>query len=110
MTATTDSAARNAALLQSEIESEDLLVHDTTLMDEKILISPAQGRFRFSPSQNFTSEGEYVLEGQLIGHVVSKSGDEIPVTASHSGWVMQFFLRDGWPVQSRQPVLSLRLL
>ncbi len=110
MTATTGSVERNAALLESEIESEDFLVHDAAFMEEKVLISPAQGRFRFAPSQNFTAEGEYILEGQLIGHVVSKTGDEFPVTASHSGWVMQFFLRDGWPVQPRQPVLSLRLL
>lgn len=83
---------------------------DGAFMEEKVVVAPARGKFRFAQPQHFTSEGEYVLEGQVIGNVISKDTDGVAVTAPHSGWVMKFFVRDGWPVQAGQPVLSLRLL
>lgn len=87
---------------------DDPFVGERTLIMERVVISPAQGRFYMTSPQPSASEGEYVLEGQVVGRVRSSNGDEVPVKTPFAGWVMNVFVQDGWPVGSSEAILSLR--
>jgi hypothetical protein len=89
---------------------DDLFIGEGALILERLVISPAQGRFYMTSPQNYTSEGEYVLKGQVVGSVRSSNGEEVPVKTPFSGWVMNVFVQDGWPVGSSEAILSLRPL
>lgn len=79
-------------------------------MDERLVVSPCEGRFRLAPPQHYTAEGEYILEGQVVGHVVATHGGLVPVESQFGGWVMKFLVPDGSPVGDKEPVLVLRRL
>lgn len=89
---------------------DPLIVFEGAWMTERLVISPAEGKLKLEPPENFTAEGEYVLEGQVIGEILSNSGERVPVKTAFSGWVMKYFIRDGWPVHLSEPILCLRPL
>ena len=79
-------------------------------IDEKLVIAPCEGRFHPTAPQHYTAEGEYVLEDQIVGYINGSNGDEVPIFAQCSGWVMNFLVREGFPVRTGEPVLCLRPL
>ncbi|MDQ4149735.1 MAG: hypothetical protein M3164_07100 [Actinomycetota bacterium] len=87
---------------------EDSAPGEALVMNEKLVIAPCSGRFRPAPRQRYTSEGDYVLEGQVVGNVVSNDGEVVPVRSPFAGWMMGFLLPDGAPVQESEPVVWLR--
>lgn len=78
--------------------------------NERLVVAPCDGRFAAAPSQHYTAEGEYVLEGQEVAAVTSTNGERIAVLTKFSGWVMGYLVRDGEPVRESQPILWLRRL
>lgn len=86
------------------------VVGETLSTADRLVVSPCEGRFLLAPSQHYTAEGEYVLEGQIVGHVVNTQGVIVAVESQFSGWVMRFLVADGTPVRDREPVLHLRRL
>lgn len=87
-----------------------MIVGEQLSIDERLVVSPCEGRFHLLPPQHYTSEGEYVMEGQLVGHVTGTNGQVVPVHSQCAGWVMSFLVREGTPVRSGEPVLCLRRL
>jgi biotin carboxyl carrier protein len=72
-----------------------------------MVVAPSVGVFRALPPLTYTTEGEIVTAGQLVG--VVESGDEaIPVESRSPGFVMDWFARDGEYVQQGEPVARLR--
>lgn len=78
------------------------------LLPERLIVAPCKGRFRLSPPQHYTAEGEYVVEGQVVGHITAQDGSPVAVATRFSGWVMGFLVRDGYPVNQGEPVAWLR--
>lgn len=78
--------------------------------NERLVVSPCNGRFATLPPQHFTAEGEYVLEGQEVAAITSTNGEHVAVLTKFSGWVMGYLVHDGEPVRESQPILWLRRL
>jgi biotin carboxyl carrier protein len=106
-----DTATWEKTVSDSVVDAhEEVFIGEGALIMERVVISPARGRFYNSSPQHYTSEGEYVLEGQVVGSIRSSNGEEVPVKTKFSGWVMNVFVQDGWPVGSSEAILSLRPL
>lgn len=81
---------------------------EALVLEERLVLSPCSGRFCPVPAKPYTSEGEYVTKGQVVGSVTSSSGHEVPVKSSFAGWMMGYMLPYGAPVRDSEPVLWLR--
>jgi hypothetical protein len=81
---------------------------EALVLEERLVLAPCSGRFCPAPAKPFTSEGEYVMEGQVVGSVTSSNGQEVPVRSNFAGWMMGYMLPYGAPVQGSEPVLWLR--
>lgn len=77
-------------------------------VEERLVLAPCGGRFCPVPAKPYTSEGEYVRKGQVVGSIVSPGGEEIPVVSPFAGWMMGYMLPHGAPVRCSEPVLWLR--
>jgi hypothetical protein len=86
----------------------DTPIGEGLAVEERLVLAPCGGRFCPAPSKPYTSEGEYVLKGQMVGSVVSPGGEEVPVTSPFAGWMMGYLLPHGAPVRCSEPVLWLR--
>ena len=75
---------------------------------ERLIVSPKLGAFRATPPQTFTTEGEIVYTGQVVGFV-GTPGDEHPVVSPFTGFLMGMMAADGERVREGQPVAWLRL-
>lgn len=64
---------------------------------ERVVPSPATGRFVPLPPETFTTEGEWVEPGQALGEVHNNS-DVTPVRSAFRGWVMGSLALPGQPV------------
>ncbi|MGH2705022.1 MAG: hypothetical protein ACRDJ4_07995 [Actinomycetota bacterium] len=85
----------------------EAMAGETLSVDERLVVAPARGRL---VRDRDASEGEYVLEGQVVASVVRPGGDVVPVHSPFAGWVMGFLLANGSPVRASEPVLWLRRL
>jgi hypothetical protein len=81
---------------------------ETLVMDERLVLSPCAGRFRPQDEVDYSDDGEFVLKGQVVGNVISSSGEVVPVHTPFTGWMMGFMLPSGSPVESAEPVVWLR--
>ncbi len=81
---------------------------EALVVEERLVVAPCSGIFCPTPAKTYTSEGEYVMEGQVVGSVLSSNGQEVPVRSSFAGWMMGYMLPDGAPVRDSEPVLWLR--
>lgn len=81
---------------------------EALVVNERLVLAPCGGRFRPAPTPEGRLEGEYVLEGQVVGNVASSGGAVVPIRSRFAGWMMGYLLPDGAPVRSCEPVLWLR--
>jgi len=76
-------------------------------LEERLVLSPCEGRFRPAP-HHYTAEGEFIMQGQIVGNVLSSDHELKPIRSAFSGWAMGFLVPDGAPVRASEPVLWLR--
>lgn len=86
----------------------DSAAGETLVVDERLILAPCGGRFCPTLSQPHTLEGDYVIEGQVVGSILSAGGQEVPVRSSFAGWMMGYMLPNGAPVRGSEPVVWLR--
>jgi biotin carboxyl carrier protein len=91
-------AARLAA-----IHAEDVHV------PERLIAAPAAGVFRSAPPETVTAEGEIVEVGQVLG-TIEVTGDAVPVTSPHAGFLMGLLAHSGERVRTSQPLAWVRIV
>lgn len=97
--------------LEEELDHHHAAAHGEHLwVDERLVLSPANGRFWKEPEESAPERGEFLLAGEVIGHVVAPDGKPVAVRSPFSGWAMGFLIPNGSPVKSSEPVLWLRTL
>jgi biotin carboxyl carrier protein len=87
------------------------IVSESALTDlpDRIVVSPGYGRFTPAGPLLFTSEGELVRSGTVLGRVLSADGGS-DVCAPCDAWVMSYLTRDGEQVEPGIPLVHLRAL
>jgi biotin carboxyl carrier protein len=74
---------------------------------ERVVVSPATGKFHPHPPEIFTTEGEWVNEGQALGEI--RNGVEtIPVVSTFTGWMMGMLAIAGQPVETGDQLFWIR--
>lgn len=97
--------------LQEELDHRHVATHGEHLwVDERLVCSPASGRFWKNAEETVPERGEFLLAGEVIGHVVAPDGQPVAVSSPFAGWAMGFLIPNGSPVKSSEPVLWLRTL
>ncbi|MFP5352662.1 MAG: hypothetical protein ACLGIB_08880 [Actinomycetota bacterium] len=78
-----------------------------TVIHERLIVSPAKGRFFPSPPEIFTTEGEWVEEGQTVAEI--QAGVEVqPVISAFTGWMMGMLVIPGQPVAVGDRLFRIR--
>jgi biotin carboxyl carrier protein len=88
---------------ETSLHAEDLHV------PERLIAAPAAGVFRSNPPEVVTSEGEIVRAGQVLG-TIEVTGEAVPVTSPHTGFLMGLLAHPGERVRSSQPVAWVRVI
>ena len=100
-----------AETIEEELDHQHAAAHGEHLwVDERLVLSPANGRFWQQPEESAPERGEFQLAGEVIGHVVAPDGKPVAVRSPFSGWAMGFLIPNGSPVKNSEPVLWLRTL
>ena len=101
----------SAETIEEELDHHHAAAHGEHLwVDERLVLSPANGRFWQAPEESAPERGEFLLAGEVIGHVVAPDGKPVAVRSPFSGWAMGFLIPNGSPVKNSEPVLWLRTL
>ena len=82
---------------------------DDLRVAERLVVATEAGVFRPKPPQDFTTEGEIVHEGQVVG-VVEGPGRQVDVISYFTGFLMSMLAEPGQRVRPGQPVAWLRSL
>lgn len=82
-----------------EALDDAVLVSDAAPIRERVVVSPSSGKFVPLPPETFTSEGEWVEPGGVLGEIDS-GGERAPVRSPHRGWVMGMLALPGQPVHA----------
>jgi biotin carboxyl carrier protein len=77
----------------------DYAAPEVTTISERVVVAPAAGRFVPLPAEVFTSEGEWVEPGQLLGEV-QQGENRVPVRSEWRGWMMGMLALNGQPVRA----------
>jgi biotin carboxyl carrier protein len=87
------------------------IVSESALDDlpDRLVVSPGYGRFTPSGPQMYTSEGELVRSGTVLGRLQSANGSS-DVCAPCDAWIMSYLTRDGEQVEPGIPLVHLRAL
>ncbi|MFP3899479.1 MAG: hypothetical protein ACLFXM_01405 [Acidimicrobiia bacterium] len=85
------------------------LVADDLHVPERLIAAPAAGVFRGAPPDLVTAEGEIVRAGQVVG-TIEGTGDAVPVTSPHTGFLMGLLALPGERVRANQPLAWVRVL
>jgi biotin carboxyl carrier protein len=87
------------------------IVSESALDDlpDRLIVSPGFGRFSATGPQTYTSEGELVRSGTVLGRLQSADGTS-DVCAPCDAWVMAYLTRDGEQVEPGIPLVHLRAL
>lgn len=64
---------------------------------ERVVVSPAKGRYWPLPAEIFTTEGEWVEPGTAVAEI-DVGGVRVPVRSAFRGWVMGMLALPGQPV------------
>jgi len=74
---------------------------------ERVVVSPATGRFSALPPQTVTTEGEIVRRGQLVG-MIDGPGGAVSIESPFTGFLMGILALPGERVREGEPVAWLR--
>ena len=74
---------------------------------ERVVVSPATGRFTALPPQAVTTEGEIVRRGQLVG-LIDGPGGAVSIESPFTGFLMGILAVPGERVCEGEPVAWLR--
>jgi len=74
---------------------------------ERVVVSPATGRFTAVPPQTVTTEGEIVRRGQLVG-IIDGPGGAVSIESPFTGFLMGILALPGERVREGEPVVWLR--
>jgi biotin carboxyl carrier protein len=80
---------------------------ETTTMRERVVVAPCAGRFRSLPPDLFTTQGEWVEPGTVLGEIENGAG-RVPVSSPFKGWVMGMLAIDGQPVRPGEALFWIR--
>lgn len=80
---------------------------ETVSISERVVVSPATGKFHPHPPDVFTTEGEWVNEGQTLAEI-RNGGDHVPVVSAFTGWMMGMLAIPGQPVRTGEPLFWIR--
>lgn len=78
-----------------------------TVIHERLIVSPAKGRFLPRPAETFTTEGEWVEKGQTVAEIQA-GGDVHPVVSAFTGWMMGMLAIAGQPVAVGDRLFRIR--
>ena len=81
-------------------EGDDIHLH------ARMVVAPVAGVFRAGPVETVTTEGEIVLEGQVVG-LIESSGQVENVISAFTGFFMGALAESGQRVRPGQPVVWL---
>jgi biotin carboxyl carrier protein len=88
--------------------TEDVMgASESTLIRERVVVSPSSGRFVPRPPEVFTTEGEWVEPGQALAEVHTGS-ERVPVESGFRGWVMGMLALPGQPVHEGDALFWIR--
>ena len=76
---------------------------------ERVVVSPATGRFTALPPQTVATEGEIVIRGQAVG-TVDGPGGSVSVESPFTGFLMGILALPGERVREGEPVAWLRVV
>lgn len=76
-------------------------------MLERVVVSPATGKFHPHPPETFTTEGEWVNQGQVLGEI-RNGGEAVPVVSAFTGWMMGMLAIPGQPVRTGDQLFWIR--
>jgi biotin carboxyl carrier protein len=82
-------------------------VSEVTNIRERVVVSPAKGRFHPHPPEIFTTEGEWVEKGQVLARI-SNGAESIPVVCAFTGWMMGMLALAGQPVAAGDQLFWIR--
>jgi len=88
-------------------QESDSTVGEGIPLTERLVVSPCAGKFQ-PLDQPRKAEGEYVLEGQEVGTIMSSDRELVPVRSAFAGWIMGYLVPSGCPVRASEPVAWLR--
>jgi biotin carboxyl carrier protein len=77
----------------------DFAAAEVTTISERVVVAPAAGRFLPLPADVFTTEGEWVEPGQVLGEIQQGDG-RVPVKSEWRGWMMGMLALEGQPVRA----------
>lgn len=80
---------------------------ETTSIRERIIVAPTGGRFVPLPPEEFTSEGEWIEEGQALAEIATGASRQ-PVRSPFTGWVMGMLAMSGQPVHQGEALFWVR--
>ena len=80
---------------------------EVTAIREKVVVSPATGKFQPHPPEIFTTEGEWVQSGQVLGEI-ENGREAIHISSPFAGWMMGMLAIPGQPVKTGDPLFWIR--
>lgn len=80
---------------------------EVTVIPERVVVSPATGKFKPLPPEIFTTEGEWVQPGQILAQIHSGKS-VVPVVCAFSGWMMGMLAVAGQPVDTGDQLFWVR--
>jgi biotin carboxyl carrier protein len=94
--------------MREAVRVDELAVSaETTSISERVVVSPASGRFVPLPPETFATEGEWVERDQVLAEI--KTGSEaVPVRSAFRGWMMGMLAIDGQPVHQGEALFWIR--
>ncbi len=80
---------------------------EVTAIHERVVVSPSAGKFIPQPPEIFTTEGEWVEEGQIVAQIAIQD-QRVQVISSFTGWMMGMLAIAGQPVAAGDPLFRIR--
>jgi hypothetical protein len=85
----------------------DSIMAEHVQIDERLVLSPELGRFHWRTEATHAAQGDYIVEGHLVGEVRTPGGGVVPIPATFRGRLMGFLVPEGCPVKKSEPVAWL---
>lgn len=90
-----------------EIAEQQTSLGEPLSLRERLIVAPCGGRFQPLPADVFTSEGEWVEPGSVMGLILD-GGKTTEVRSNVRGWVMGMLAFPGHAVRSGEGLFWIR--